>query len=235
MTDLNPPDRLAEITERHVRGYWYQSPVGRTSNFSAAVEDVAWLLGELVETRTLADTLRAYESSLVLEARARTEDCADANTRHVTALRELKAALAERDVERARADQLQADLDASRAEVATWESPHCPSSRNPVLSMWCDRAEALRKALAKQGSLCELSHYTQEEWSAREAELVVLREQVATLTQAIEKAVERFAQIPARYQHSETAAIKMHLRVALQVLAGSVGTPPPTKEHHDRS
>jgi hypothetical protein len=54
VTDLNPPDLLAEI-EAAIEPPW--SPRRHWDKFTS--EDVAWLLGELVETRTRADQLQA--------------------------------------------------------------------------------------------------------------------------------------------------------------------------------
>jgi hypothetical protein len=89
VTDLNPPDRLAEI-KRHSTRYGFID-----DDQSWLFGEVERLLGELVETRALAATLQG-------NLRLTIEDSQDAIDR----------AVAERDVERARADQLQADLDA---------------------------------------------------------------------------------------------------------------------------
>jgi hypothetical protein len=105
VTDLNPPDRLAEIQRLHRQhtSINYHPPGICVSCRLPWPCDASWLLGELVETRTLAADLA--------------EDLDSGGRREPgwTLMDEIAATdrlWRERDVERARADQLQTDLGA---------------------------------------------------------------------------------------------------------------------------
>jgi hypothetical protein len=121
VTDLNPPDRLAEI-KRHSTRYGFID-----DDQSWLIGEVERLLEELVETRTLLDAAQPSDPFPRLADRCPAcggttlfvgsggwitcslIGCPDPTMDHAATIEALRA---ERDVERARADQLQADLDA---------------------------------------------------------------------------------------------------------------------------
>jgi hypothetical protein len=222
VTDLNPPDRLAEITERLNEAVRQAQELATPTTFATkaelrierAVDDLCLVaqeaLGELVETRTLADTQTLMLERRLSEARARTDELAAAldealaerNAWIATAQGHLAAALryeataadaeAERDVERARADAAEANAE---SWMETAEANGVQAHRERA------RADQLQADLAAERAEIDsrILHATRL-WTEKEelrAELVVLREKVA----AARTIMERFARCPMGYEH----------------------------------
>jgi hypothetical protein len=261
VTDLNPPDRLAEITERH----WKYDVFGTGDGFecgrcrttwpcdaSVAASEAVWLLGELVETRTLADAegmvchcglpmsrnphAEAGDPAAVLDVgavwvcipctyralkkaadaryaaegerdveRARADAAEQINAPWVGQIAELRL---ERDEAVARADQLQADLDAAQAEFR----------------YVCDAIEYTLNDADYDDDAGEAEVYATVVRRAG-AELVVLREHAAQLTPLVEAATALAhacdgGPIP-------TYLVTRVVDAAHALPAGSVDAPPP--------
>lgn len=216
-----PPDRERSI---RIRLGW----TGQMAVREFGRDDVAWLLGELVEARTLADrlsqvelpardmmvagrerTIRELESELRRSIEHGVTMSAERNTareRAAEALHRAQDAEAERDVERARADryaeviyeQLSTDDDAQEAATAA------DTSDDDVLVHVVERTAA---------------------------ELVVLREKTARQQPVVEAAERWYA---ARHNHPEGPYYgeinKLDVAVRSHLEAGAAVSPPPADD-----
>jgi hypothetical protein len=294
VTDLNPPDRLAELQKRldTTRGGWMFWPR----------EDVAWLLGELVEIRAQADIHQAEANrfgAAMFAAEAERDEAraerdverarADAAERENEQLHELLnegveetlARLKEMDpprweddkvverlgfdspdrcrkcgeenaelvVERARADQLQADNDTLHDDLTKIlrHREACLTEAALTCHTGPDGEDYLiREELMERWRTAGWEEFDEQpaegdfvrQRDAARAELVVLRERAARATATVEAAIDLVhnavtEQRVDEYGEEEETIVyapPQDWQALLDALAGSVDTPPPADD-----